>query len=91
MVLGTIIYEGLDLTYHALKLGYYGASSVYSYFWGAKEEMTPEEMQEMIKDLQSKIDKLELEQKSMEKQEATKAFTQEEIQKLKLALSSRTV
>ena len=53
--------------------------------------MTPEEIQEMIKDLQSKIDKLELEQKSMEKQEATKAFTQEEIQKLKLALSSRTV
>ena len=53
--------------------------------------MTSEEMQEMIKDLQSKIDKLEMEQKSMEKQEATKAFTQEEIQKLKLALSSRTV
>ena len=48
-------------------------------------------MQEMIKDLQSKIDTLEMEQKSMEKQEATKAFTSEEIQKLKLALSSRTV
>ena len=91
MVLGTIIYEGLDLTYHALKLGYYGASSVYNYFGELKKEMTPEEMQEMIKDLQSKINKLELEQKSMEKQEATKAFTQEEIQKLKLALSSRTV
>ena len=91
MVLGTILYEGIDLTYHALKLGYYGASSVYNYFWGVKKEMTPEEMQEMIKELQSKIDKLELEQKSMEKQEATKAFTQEEIQKLKLALSSRTV
>ena len=53
--------------------------------------MTPEEMQEMIKDLQSKIEKLEVEQKSMEKQEATKAFTNEEIEKLRLALSSRTV
>lgn len=91
MVLGTILYEGLDLTYHALKLGYYGASSVYSYFWGAKKEMTQDEMQEMIKDLQSKIEKLEVEQKSMEKQEATKAFTSEEIEKLKLALSSRAV
>ena len=91
MVLGTILYEGIDLTFHALKLGYYGASSVYSYFWGEKKEMTPAEMQEMIKDLQGKINKLEIEQKSMEKQEATKAFTQEEIEKLKLALSSRRV
>ena len=91
MVLGTILYEGIDLTYHALKLGYYGAASVYSYFWGEKKEMTQDEMQEMIKDLQSKIEKLETEQKVMEKQEATKAFTPEEIKKLKLALSSRTV
>ena len=91
MVLGTIIYEGLDLTYHALKLGYYGASSVYSYFWGEKKEMTQDEMQEMINDLQHKIKNLEKEQNCMIKQESTKAFTQEEIQKLKLALSSRTV
>ena len=91
MVLGTILYEGIDLTYHALKLGYYGASSVYSYFWGAKKEMSTEEMQEMIKDLQQKIEKMEAEQKIMEKGESTKAFTNEEIQKIKLALSSRSV
>tara|TARA_Y100000591_G_scaffold331602_1_gene366016 strand:- start:343 stop:618 length:276 start_codon:yes stop_codon:yes gene_type:complete len=91
MVLGTILYEGIDLTYHALKLGYYGASSVYSYFWGVEKEMTQDEMQEMIKDLQSKIEKLEMEQKVMEKQEVTKGFTSEEIQKLKRALSSRSV
>ena len=89
MVLGTLLYEGIDLTYHALKLGYYGASSVYSYFWGEKKEMTPEEMQEMIEELQNKIEKMENEQKKMEKQESTKAFTQEEIKKLKLALTSR--
>tara|TARA_B100001063_G_scaffold45495_2_gene39257 strand:- start:5105 stop:5380 length:276 start_codon:yes stop_codon:yes gene_type:complete len=91
MVLGTILYEGIDLTYHALKLGYYGASSVYGYFWGAKKEMSTEEMQEMIKDLQQKIEKMEAEQKIMEKGESTKAFTNEEIQKIRLALSSRTV
>ena len=91
MVLGTILYEGLDLTYHALKLGYNGATSIYGYFWGGKEEMTPEEMQKIIEELQSKIEKLEGEQKNMEKQESTKAFTTEEIEKLKMALSSRTV
>ena len=53
--------------------------------------MTQDEMQEMINDLQNKIKKLEKEQNCMIKQESTKAFTQEEIQKLKLALSSRTV
>lgn len=89
MVLGTIIYEGIDLTYHVLKLGYYGASSAYSYFWGEKKEMTPEEMQKIIEGLQNKIEKMENEQKNMEKHEATKAFSQEEIEKLKLALSSR--
>ena len=89
MVLGTILYEGIDLTYHILKLGYYGASSAYSYFWGEEKEMTPEEMQKMIKELQDKIEKIENEQKTMEKQSNTKAFTQEEIEKLKLALTSR--
>ena len=90
MVLGTILYEGIDLTYHVLKLGYYGASSAYNYFWGTEKEMTTEEMQKMIEDLQSKIEKIENEQKIMEQQKITKAFTQEEIEKLKLALSSRT-
>ena len=51
--------------------------------------MTPEEMQKMIKELQDKIEKIENEQKTMEKQSNTKAFTQEEIEKLKLALTSR--
>lgn len=90
MVLGTLLYEGIDLTYHALKLGYYGASSAYNYFWGTEKEMTTEEMQKMIEDLQGKIEKMENEQKIMKKQESTKAFTQDEIKKLKLALSSRT-
>ena len=89
MVLGTILYEGIDLTYHVLKLGYYGASSTYSYFWGEKKEMTSEEMQKMIEDLQGKIEKMENEQKIMEKQSKIKAFTQEEIDKLKMALSKK--
>ena len=55
MVLGTILYEGIDLSYHVLKLGYNGASSVYGYFWGGKTEMTPEEMQKTIEDLQEKL------------------------------------
>ena len=50
MVLGTILYEGIDLSYHVLKLGYNGASSVYGYFWGRKTEMTPEEMQKNIEE-----------------------------------------
>ena len=64
MVLGTILYEGIDLSYHVLKLGYNGASSVYGYFWGRKTEMTPEEMQKNIEDLQEKIKQLETEQKT---------------------------
>jgi DNA-binding transcriptional regulator GbsR (MarR family) len=90
MVLGTILYEGIDLSYHVLKLGYNGASSVYGYFWGGKTEMTPEEMQKTIDDLQEKIKQLETEQKTMEKEEASKSFTKEEIDKLRIALSSRT-
>ena len=90
MVLGTILYEGIDLSYHVLKLGYNGASSVYGYFWGRKTEMTPEEMQKNIEDLQEKIKQLETEQKTMEKEEASKSFTKEEIDKLRIVLSSRT-
>ena len=90
MVLGTILYEGIDLSYHVLKLGYNGASSVYGYFWSGKKEMPPQEMQKTIEDLQEKIKQLETEQKTMEKEEASKSFTKEEIDKLRIALSSRT-
>ena len=53
--------------------------------------MTHDEMQEMIEELQTKIKQLENEQKTMENKEAVKSFTPEEINKLRLALSSRTV
>jgi hypothetical protein len=92
MVLGTILYEGIDLSYHVLKLGYYGITTTYNYFTQVpKKEMTHDEMQEMIEELQTKIKQLENEQKTMENKEAVKSFTPEEINKLRLALSSRTV
>ena len=66
MVLGTILYEGIDISYHILKLGYRGVSSVYGWLSGTTvKEMSNEEMVKLIKELQGKIGQLEIEQKSM--------------------------
>ena len=50
--------------------------------------MTPEEMQKMIEELQFKIENGKR-TKNYGKQSKTKAFTQEEIKKLKMALSKK--
>ena len=90
MVLGTILYESIDLTYHILKLGYYGVTGVYNWISGTeKKEMTKDDMQCVIQELQQKIEQLEEEQKNMETNEAIKSFTKEEIEEIRRELSKR--
>jgi hypothetical protein len=55
MVLGFILYESIDLVYHAGKIGYNTVSGAYNWYYGTPEE--PEE-NKRLKRLENKIDKI---------------------------------
>ena len=55
MVLGFILYEGVELTYNFLKLGFKIISSSYRWYYGIK----PETEQNKILRLENRIEELE--------------------------------
>ena len=55
MVLGFIIYEGLELTYNFLKIGVNIATYSYKWYYGIKQETN----QEKILRLENRIEELE--------------------------------
>ena len=65
MVLGIILYEGVDLAYNVVKLGYNGVSGVYNWWYQVEEhekEKYHNENKELIKQLKllnNKVEELE--------------------------------
>ena len=65
MVLGIILYEGVDLAYNVVKLGYNGVSGVYNWWYQVEEhekEKNDNENKELIKQLKllkKKVEELE--------------------------------
>ena len=56
MVLGMILYEGVDLAYNAVKLTYNGITGVYNWYYQVEEH----EREEHHKEAQEMIDQLKL-------------------------------
>lgn len=65
MVLGIILYEGIDLAYNVAKLSYNGISGVYNWWYQVEEkekQLTHNETQELIQQLKllnNKVQELE--------------------------------
>ena len=65
MVLGIILYEGVDLAYNVVKLGYNGVSGVYNWWYQVEQKEKEEndnQTQELIKQLKllnNKVEELE--------------------------------
>ena len=65
MVLGIILYEGVDLAYNVVKLGYNGVSGVYNWWYQVEQKEKKEshyQTQELIKQLKllnNKVEELE--------------------------------
>lgn len=56
MVLGFILYESIDLVYHAGKFGYNTVSGAYNWYYGIQEEEQKENKR--LERLENKIDKI---------------------------------
>lgn len=65
MVLGFVLYEGIDLAYNVLKLGYNGISGVYNWYYYEPEEEVSREQEILIEmtNLMSKLEELQKELK----------------------------
>lgn len=64
MVLGFILYEGIDLAYNIIKLGYNGISGTYNwYYYKPGEEVSRE--QEILIEMTNLMSKLEELQKEL--------------------------
>ena len=65
MVLGFVLYEGIDLAYNVLKLGYNGISGVYNWYYYEPEEEASREQEILIEmtNLMSKLEELQKELK----------------------------
>ncbi len=65
MVLGIILYEGVDLAYNVVKLGYNGVTGVYNWWYQIEQlekEESHNETKELIKQLKllnNKVEELE--------------------------------
>jgi len=65
MVLGIILYEGVDLAYNVVKLGYSGVTGVYNWWYQVEQlekEESHNETKELIKQLKllnNKVEELE--------------------------------
>ena len=65
MVLGIILYEGVDLAYNVVKLGYNGVTGVYNWWYQVEQlekEESHNETKELIKQLKllnNKVEELE--------------------------------
>ncbi len=65
MVLGFVLYEGIDLAYNVLKLGYNGISGVYNWYYYEPEPEVSREQEILIEmtNLMSKLEELQKELK----------------------------